>query len=576
MKKFRKLLVAAVTGICTGAVPLTVQAAGSDISDYVVSSITTSTTQVADYDIVTYTLTFDEDYIGNTADINIAEGDYITVTWPTSGTTYFVGSTATKDVVIESTGDVIGQAVITSTGVTVTFNSTVENYQHVTGYVTFEGTVRQEEGSSGTLVVSSGSQTSTITTTPAAGENPPFGDKYGAFGTDSDGNTDYTTVYWSIRLNRTLETITDTVTVTETIPDGMTYVGLTDLSLWNENSWYYDNSAHGSDAATMITDFGGTYTYADGVLTLTLPATMFQDDTYESSVTQGSSGNLAMVIMLECTVSDVPYGTIVYNNVGLTYTSEESNYVETSITGNIYFPTSSTGATGNNLGVIELTKNVSGTSVAVEGVTFRIRQLDSDGSYVSGWVNDSDYVDITTGSDGIARVSGLEDATYEIEEISAPAYVVLLTEKVQVVISDSSTSVSQTINNSIVTKNVEAEKIWLTASGSTDTSTHPTIWFQLYRSIDGGSEELVEDSLTELPNGTETVVWNNLPAYDDYGNAYTYTVREVDEYGNDDTPDGYTKTENGLTVTNTLTPATSTPTPISTPVRLVPNTADKG
>jgi uncharacterized protein YnzC (UPF0291/DUF896 family) len=96
---------------------------------------------------------------------------------------------------------------------------------------------------------------------------------------------------------------------------------------------------------------------------------------------------------------------------------------------------------------------------------------------------------------------------------------------------------------------VTAYKVW--SGGPTP---RPTVWFKLYRQISGGALEEVpvaEAPIKELADGTTSVIWNNLSETDDDGNPYTFSVKEVDATGNDFTPTGYTKSEQGLTVTNT-------------------------
>lgn len=88
---------------------------------------------------------------------------------------------------------------------------------------------------------------------------------------------------------------------------------------------------------------------------------------------------------------------------------------------------------------------------------------------------------------------------------------------------------------------VTATKVWV--NGPTP---RPTVHFQLYRQIGTGAAAPVPGAeIKELPDGTTKVTWINLDETDADGNLYTYTVREVG------VPDGYTKAESGLTVTNT-------------------------
>jgi len=95
-----------------------------------------------------------------------------------------------------------------------------------------------------------------------------------------------------------------------------------------------------------------------------------------------------------------------------------------------------------------------------------------------------------------------------------------------------------------------ATKTWVNGP-----ATHPTVWFKLYRNIEGGQVEEVpvaEAPIQELANGTTSVTWNNLTTTDNNGNATSFTVKEVDANGNDFTPANYTKSGEGtLAITNT-------------------------
>src|SRR5690554_6076936 len=93
-----------------------------------------------------------------------------------------------------------------------------------------------------------------------------------------------------------------------------------------------------------------------------------------------------------------------------------------------------------------------------------------------------------------------------------------------------------TVTNTYVvpTKDVTANKVWVNGP-----STRPTIELQLYR--DGVA---VGDPVS-LEDGTLTYTWVEMTVTDINGEAYEYTVDEVN------TPDNYSKTVDGLTVTNT-------------------------
>lgn len=107
------------------------------------------------------------------------------------------------------------------------------------------------------------------------------------------------------------------------------------------------------------------------------------------------------------------------------------------------------------------------------------------------------------------------------------------------------------------TVTVNGSKQWVGTDGSADTSDHPTIYLALFRSVEGGDAELVAGTIRSITTASgssyENQTWSDLPRYDSEGREYTYTVKEVDESGNDAVPVGYTKSESGTTVTNTKT-----------------------
>lgn len=98
----------------------------------------------------------------------------------------------------------------------------------------------------------------------------------------------------------------------------------------------------------------------------------------------------------------------------------------------------------------------------------------------------------------------------------------------------------------------KAVKKWV--NGPSD---RPTVWFKLYRKVEGGTEEEVPAAeIKTLVSGTTEVLWTGLTKTDDQARPYTFLVKEVNEDGTDLTfvPENYSKTEDGLTVTNTYEP----------------------
>lgn len=125
-------------------------------------------------------------------------------------------------------------------------------------------------------------------------------------------------------------------------------------------------------------------------------------------------------------------------------------------------------------------------------------------------------------------------------------------------------------NTYIVPKTtVKAKKIWLDLSGKPikEQDKLPTIYFKLYRQIADGALEAVPDheaQIKELTAGTTEVSWDNLPATNEQGQAYVYTVDETDKDGKSAVPSGFKQNKQGLEITNrkaVVPPIRVTPSP---------------
>jgi len=97
---------------------------------------------------------------------------------------------------------------------------------------------------------------------------------------------------------------------------------------------------------------------------------------------------------------------------------------------------------------------------------------------------------------------------------------------------------------------ITAKKVW-DDSKAEESVSHPTIWFKLYRSLRGSMEPVPGAEIKALTPGVTEVTWHGIEKVNASGETYTFEVKEVDATGFDFTPEGYEKSENGLTVTNT-------------------------
>ena len=169
----------------------------------------------------------------------------------------------------------------------------------------------------------------------------------------------------------------------------------------------------------------------------------------------------------------------------------------------------------------------------------------SNGVYTYKWKNQLPERDVD-GSKLVYSVRELEDQT------GLP-----LKEGEKVKVGDNSYVVSYNGNNKVTNTyevpktNVTAKKVWVGGQERV----RPTFYFKLYLTPEGGAiEEVAGVEEKEVPKTNGTVEWTDLPATDEHGVKYTYSVMEVDEDGNliVDTIDGYTPSQTApLTITNT-------------------------
>ncbi|MGI6003015.1 MAG: Cna B-type domain-containing protein [Lachnospiraceae bacterium] len=259
-------------------------------------------------------------------------------------------------------------------------------------------------------------------------------------------------------------------------------------------------------------------------------------------------------------------GSRVDNTASVTYYDDTTTTQPVNTTASGYAIVHNQGGTitGVPQGEIEIHKQVKGTTEPVAGVTFHIQKITSetDTTPDSSWT----AIDVTTDTDGVAKTAegACPDGWYLITEISGPDWIVIPSNSAIKVQMGGSTGVRQTVEDEVKTTNITATKKWVQADGQTpDTGEHPTIYFQLYSSVNNETPAVVEDAetktiTTETGQSESTVTWTGLPQYDNSGNEYTYSVKEVDAQGYDAAPAGYFKTEDGLTVTNTKIPTSVT------------------
>ena len=202
----------------------------------------------------------------------------------------------------------------------------------------------------------------------------------------------------------------------------------------------------------------------------------------------------------------------------------------------------------------------------LEGAKFKLSYLNGT-EVVDVLDKNGRIVTFTTNAEGKALIEGnqsdlgwvlwADGRTYLLTEIEAPVGYMLVTTPVKFILADTVMDNTQYaiygetlyVSNERPKVTVEATKSWHNIGPTVEIT---TIWFKLFRKIDGGElEEVPNVPIKALTSGTTTVVWENLYAQDLRARAYTFFVKEVDMNGNDFTPKDFIKEENGLHVSNT-------------------------
>jgi hypothetical protein len=405
------LLVAAAGTLC---LLCPASALAADVSSSAVTEIATDASSYDSYSQVKCTLSFSAESFNS--------GDTITVSWSTTAgdgsEIYAVGILDTIDIENTSGTDtvVIGTAEVTKYGLTITFNDNVENYTNVDGEVTFNLQVFDMGSESGTVTISSGGKSASISVTPntASTTTPVY--KTGNWDREEsetgDGYEDR--VYWEFRINRSYSysfTGDDdgNIVITDTIPSGLTFDGITEISLYT--------SSDGADELVMMAEdedeinsllatydgFSAAYDEDTGTLTVTVPASLVNDNNYY------------IYIQFATTVSDASQlGTKVTNTAVARYGVDGNAATDHGISETVANPISSGSSEGTGVGSISITKEVTGTAGNTDKhYTIQLSQTGlDDGSYAVTYSETEE--DATTHPTEITFTNGV--ATLELKD----------------------------------------------------------------------------------------------------------------------------------------------------------------
>ncbi|WP_289780804.1 Cna B-type domain-containing protein [Staphylococcus agnetis] len=501
--------------------------AASDISSTNVTSLTVSPSQINDGGNAKVRVEFNDN------NQKIQNGDTIKVNWPGTADLKIQGYSKTLPLTVH--GQQVGQVVITADGATITFNENVERLQDVSGFAEFEVQGRNltntNKADSKTGTITSGSKNASLTVTK--GEAGTAGVFYYKTGDMQPDDTQH--VRWFLNINNEKKYVSKPIWVKDQIQDGQQL-----------------------DLDTISITINGTHSdYFSGPNAIQ----QFQNKIPGASITASPDKN-SIDVYIPQNYASLNNFTIAYktkitnetqpefvNNSQIWYqennqpevNGESSNHTVKNISANA-------GIQGTVKGELKIQKLDKDTQQPIQNVKFTLTNEDG-----------SNPRELVTDAQGLANIKDLPSGKYIIKEIEAPSpYVFDKNKEYPFELKDTDTQgYFIKIDNSKAaekTKDVTAKKVW----DGTKTP-HPTVYFKLFQKDANNNEVAVPNAdIKKLENGTTEVTWSALPELDKDGKAIVYYVKEVDAQGNDVTPEGYTKKEEGLTVTNTEKPIETT------------------
>ena len=498
---------------------------GRDVTSNV-TSLTVSPTSVRDGEKFTVNLKFDE------KTMDIQSGDYINVSWPRNDDIFGSGFNKSIDLLIQ--GKNVGKLNVTTDGAVIIFNDNIRNLDDVEGWAQFEVQARNltntPEENTGDLTVISGDKRAVVSVTkPASGTGP--GVFYYKTGDMLPEDTDH--VRWFLNINNNKAYVEQDVRILDEIQPGQTL----DPSSFEiiTDSPNGEKVFRGEEG---ITNFLAAY-----------PGANFYYSVDENKITINLPENITNL-----TSFNVSYKTII-TNASQEYFDNHSKawfkeYNQPAVTGEEFNHSVenidvSGGVNGTVKGELKIVKNVQETEVGIPHVQFELKRADGD------LIQGQESVVLETDEQGVTGIKKLAVGDYIVKEVHAPDWIdfdPLATKELKFTMTDQDTSgVALNVSNEKKKISITANKVW--EGGETP---RPTVYFKLYRVTGNGNqpEEVPNVRLGEMKDGNLSFTWNELEQYDDYGNEYQFSVKEVDENGNDFVPNGYTKSENGLTVIN--------------------------
>ncbi|PNZ73193.1 Cna B-type domain-containing protein, partial [Mammaliicoccus stepanovicii] len=501
-------------------------AEGQDISARNVTNLTVNPEVMNDGANAKVRVTFDD--TGG----KIKSGDFIKVDWPSNNQGKIEGFS--KTIPLEIRGKKVGEVVINKDGATITFSDNIETFDDASGFAEFEiqgrnYTDTQQEDDKN-VTIKSGNTSKVVTIHKGeSGTESVFYDKTGDILPEDTSH-----VRWFLNINNEQKPVSKEIRVNDQIQEGQ-QLELESLNIRIDGT--HSNYFSGPDAIAKFQE------YIPGAV-----ITADQDkNTIDVYIPQGYASNNQFTIAYKTKITNEKQKEFInrsqawYQEHGKEEVNGKSfDYTVQNISGDA-------GIEGTEKGELKIFKKDKDTKSPISNVKFKLTR--ADGNVI---INNQQEVEIITNNEGIANIKGLPSGKYIVKETEAPAPYQFDKDKTYEFELKDEDNVGYFLEvdnekKEIKTKDVTAKKVW--EDGKTN---HPTIFFKLYQKSSDGSVVPVENAeIKKLESGITEVTWENVLESDQEGNKIEYVAQEVNEQGESTVPKGYTKKEEGLTITNT-------------------------
>lgn len=472
----------------------------------------------------------------------IQAGDMFEITWSDT----LIGADDTISV-LNNDKEEIGTLTVRSDGAEMSFQNDLSEEDSVTGSFRIALLANSE----GTGTINIGDHTAEIQIQKGNTTNndeDPFAGISGKLGT-TDAGEPY--IDWSVRVNENYtDLVSGNVTITDALPDSLTYDRVRSVSI--------DTCDDAEEpTGTTLEQVGGTIT-ADGQnITLKIPSDALKNEEEEP---------VLMTIQFRTWINALGSNNKIKNSIETTRTINGTEETKT-VSANVNVSSDAAQWLSDQKTNALTIQYVRGSNDPIEGASFQIAKLDSSNKEETNWYHDGQYAEGTTDADGKIVLKHVTAGTYEIRQTSGPSDVTsadYLTKKV-VVKKQNGKVQAKTVTLKMKTKKVASVKKVQTQQAA-DTSTqsvkaevewiddfseHPTVYLQLYRTSANQTDPEYVTSV-KLTGSDTSADFGSQRVNDDQNSAYQYFVKQTDEAKNDYTPKGYTKSEEGLKVTNRL------------------------